>query len=57
MTTQNIHCNEAKRIDIVTYLESLLIKPIKVAGNDYWYLSTLRKEKSPSFKLNRKLND
>jgi DNA primase len=56
MTSQNINCNEAKRIDIVTYLESLFIKPMKVTGNDYWYLSPLRKEKTPSFKINRKLN-
>jgi DNA primase len=56
MITQTIKCNEAKRIDIVTYLESLQIKPIKVAGDAYWYLSPLRKEKTPSFKINRKLN-
>src|SRR5665213_715582 len=56
MATQNINCNEAKRIDIVTYLEGLFIKPMKVAGDDYWYLSPLREEKTPSFKINRKLN-
>jgi DNA primase len=56
MTTQNITCNEAKRIDIVTYLESLHIKPVKVAGHDYWYVSPLREERTPSFKINRKLN-
>jgi len=56
MTQQKINCNEAKRMDIVTYLESLSIKPQKVNGNDYWYLSPLRDEKTPSFKINRKLN-
>ena len=56
MTIENINCNEAKRIDIITYLESLHIKPIKVAGNDYWYLSPLPEEKSPSSKINQKLN-
>ena len=56
MTPQKINCNEAKRMDIVTYLESLSIKPEKVNGNDYWYLSPLRDEKTPSFKINRKLN-
>ena len=56
MTPQKINCNEAKRMDIVTYLESLSIKPQKVNGNDYWYLSPLRDEKTPSFKINRKLN-
>jgi hypothetical protein len=56
MTPQKINCEEAKRMDIVTYLESLSIKPQKVNGNDYWYLSPLRHEKTPSFKVNRKLN-
>ena len=56
MIQQKINCNEAKKMDIVTYLESLSIKPQKVNGNDYWYLSPLRDEKTPSFKINRKLN-
>lgn len=56
MTSQKINCNEAKKMDIVTYLESLSINPQKVNGNDYWYLSPLRDEKTPSFKINRKLN-
>lgn len=56
MTPEKINCNEAKRMDIVTYLESLSIKPEKVNGNDYWYLSPLRDERTPSFKINRKLN-
>ncbi len=56
MTPKKINCNEARRMDIVTYLESLSIKPEKVNGNDYWYLSPLRDEKTPSFKINRKLN-
>jgi DNA primase len=54
--SQNINCNQAKRIDIVTYLENLPVKPTRVTGNDYWYLSPLRQEKDPSFKVNRKLN-
>jgi len=56
MTLKKINCNEARRMDIVTYLESLFIKPEKVNGNEYWYLSPLRDEKTPSFKINRKLN-
>jgi hypothetical protein len=56
MITQTINCNEAKRMDIVTYLENLSIKPVKINGNDYWYLSPLRDEKTSSFKINRKLN-
>ena len=56
MKPQKLNCNEAKSMDIVTYLDSLSIKPKKVHGNDYWYLSPLRDEKTPSFKINRKLN-
>ena len=56
MTPEKINCNEAKRMDIVTYLESLSINPEKINGNDFWYLSPLRDEKTPSFKINRKLN-
>ncbi|MDQ2720452.1 MAG: toprim domain-containing protein [Bacteroidota bacterium] len=56
MITEKINCDEAKKMDLVTYLESLSIKPQKVNGNDYWYLSPLRDEKTPSFKINRKLN-
>jgi len=56
MTPEKINCNEAERIDIVTYLESLFIKPEKANGNHYWYLSPLRGEKIPSFEINRKLN-
>jgi hypothetical protein len=47
MISQNIKCNQAKKIDIVTYLENLQVKPTRVTGNDYWYLSPLRKEKDP----------
>ncbi|RYF90655.1 MAG: DNA primase, partial [Chitinophagaceae bacterium] len=29
---------------------------IKISGNHYWYLSPFRDERTPSFKVNRKLN-
>lgn len=41
---------------MVAYLESLGHKPQRIRGNDYWYLSPLRQEKTASFKINRKLN-
>jgi len=47
---------EAKQIDLVDYLASLGHHPSKVRNSDYWYLSPLRKENTPSFKVNRKLN-
>lgn len=41
---------------MVAYLSGLGYKPAKVRNFDYWYLSPLRDEKTPSFKVNRKLN-
>jgi hypothetical protein len=48
--------NDAKQIDMVDYLSKLGYSPSKIRNFDYWYLSPLRKEKTPSFKINRKLN-
>jgi DNA primase len=54
---QNISSyKEAKQIDLVDYLSTLGFKPAKIRGNDYWYLSPLRDEKTPSFKVDRKIN-
>ena len=47
---------EAKEIDLVEYLSTLGFKPANIRGNDYWYLSPLRDEKTPSFKIDRKIN-
>ena len=51
-----VSCEEAKQIDMVFYLSSLGYEPIKIKAFDYWYLSPLRQEKTPSFKVNRRLN-
>jgi len=56
MSRKSISCEEAKRIDLVDYLASLGCQPQKVRNQDYWYLSPLRTEKTPSFKVNRKWN-
>src|SRR3954464_8920265 len=53
---QAISCEEVKQIDMVDYLSSLGHEPRKIRKQDYWYLSPLRDEKTPSFKVNRKLN-
>lgn len=53
---QNLSINEARQIDMVDYLSKLGHVPAKIRGNDYWYLSPLRQEKTPSFKINKKLN-
>ncbi len=53
---QRLTTNEAKEMDMVDYLSTLGHEPSKIRSNDYWYLSPLRDEKTPSFKVNRKLN-
>lgn|SRR5690554_936868 len=53
---QGLTVSEAKEIDLVDYLSFLGYKPVKIRNYDYWYLSPLRDEKIPSFKINRKLN-
>ena len=48
--------NDVKQIDMVDYLSKIGHSPTKIRNFDYWYLSPLRDEKTPSFKINRKLN-
>lgn len=47
---------KAKQIDLVDYLSALGHRPQKVRNSDYWYLSPLRTEKTPSFKVNQTRN-
>jgi hypothetical protein len=47
---------EAKQIDLVDYLAALGHYPKKARNNYYWFLSPLREEKTPSFKVNRNIN-
>ena len=47
---------EAKNIDLTSYLSSLGYKPVKIRNADYWHCSPLREEHEPSFKVNQKLN-
>lgn len=53
---QRLSIEEARQTDIVDYLSKLGYEPAKVRGHDYWYLSPLHEERTPSFKVNRKLN-
>ncbi len=48
--------NQIKQTDIVNYLESLNIYPAKISNENYWYLSPIRNEKTPSFKVDRNKN-
>ena len=56
MVSGTFNCTYAKQIDLVDYLSSLGYQPTKIRNNDHWYLSPLRDEKEPSFKVNRKMN-
>jgi hypothetical protein len=53
---QWLSIEEARQTDIVEYLSKLGYEPSKIRRDDYWYLSPLREEKTPSFKVNKKLN-
>lgn len=56
MKNAALQCRQVNALDMVDYLQSLGFTPQKVRGNDYWYISPLREEKTASFKVNRKLN-
>lgn len=53
---EKLSCAQAKQIDLVDYLASLGHRPHKINREEHWYLSPFRDEKTPSFKVNRKLN-
>ncbi|GAA4341125.1 toprim domain-containing protein [Flaviaesturariibacter amylovorans] len=54
--SNGLSCKDANSLDLVDYLARLGHTPQKVRGVDYWYLSPLRNERTPSFKVNRRLN-
>lgn len=51
-----MNCEQANKMELVDYLNSLGYQPQKIRGSDYWYLSPFRDEKEPSFKINRNKN-
>ena len=53
---QRLSIEDARQTDMVNYLSKLGYEPAKVRGIDYWYLSPFREERTPSFKVNLKLN-
>lgn len=50
------HIDKVRNTDLVSYLSRLGIEPEKIIADSYWYLSPLRDEKTPSFKVNRAIN-
>ncbi|MES1224283.1 MAG: CHC2 zinc finger domain-containing protein, partial [Bacteroidota bacterium] len=56
MGMRQFNVEMANEIDLVDYLEQAGHSPKKIRNKDYWYLSPLRAEKTPSFKINRAKN-
>ena len=48
--------NDAKKIKLADYLQSLGYTPVKQQGKSLWYKSPLRNETDASFKVNTELN-
>lgn len=55
-TSSFISWEKLRDIDLVGFLASIGYEPAKIRGAGYWYLSPLRIEKTPSFKVNTRLN-
>ncbi len=53
---KGLTCMEVRQWDMVAYLNGLGFTPVRISKADYWYLSPLRSEMTPSFKINRNLN-
>ena len=51
-----MNCKLANEMNIAGFLMSKGINPDKTAGNSFWYCSPLRREKTPSFKVDRVKN-
>ena len=56
MKARILSYREAKEISIVEYLSGLGYEPAKCWGDDAWYHSPFREERTPSFKVNTKYN-
>jgi hypothetical protein len=56
MNDNTFTIQDAKQIDLVQYLEKLGHQPKNIKNHDFWYSSPLRAEKTPSFKVNTKIN-
>lgn len=52
-----MNISEVKQIRITDFLQSLGHRPVKIRCGQYWYLSPLRTENTPSFKVNDPTNE
>ena len=53
---RTFNCGEARQIPIIQYLAKCGYQPQYIRGNNLWYLSPFRQEKTASFKVNANLN-
>ncbi|WP_162923750.1 toprim domain-containing protein [Arachidicoccus soli] len=51
-----MNIDTAKQINLVNLLHQLNIPTAKIRGNDYWYKSPLREERTASFKVDNRKN-
>jgi hypothetical protein len=53
---ERLTCARLREMDMVDYLAGLGHQPTKIKGNNYWYVSPLREERTASFKVSRSIN-
>ena len=53
---RKMNCDEARQISIIDYLAQCGFRPQYIKGVNHWYLSPIREENTPSFKVNTQLN-
>jgi len=53
---RKINCEEANQINIVSVMERLGYFPSKILGENVWFRSPFREERTPSFKINSRKN-
>lgn len=51
-----MNCKEANEIQIADFLFAQGIQPKRIQGKSYWYLSPIRTERTPSFKVDVSIN-
>lgn len=51
-----MNCKKANEFSIISFLDSIGIKPTKMDSRNAWYLSPIREEKIASFKVDMRIN-